>query len=96
MYTPMSIYLDPACKVKDKEQQRYFFHIEQYDIDELKRRYPKYAQDIDAAHSQNTFDESLDVVNVVTLQYKKTITVEKIFIEDQDSGISKVSIRRVG
>lgn len=86
---PMSIYLDPACKVKDKEQQRYFFHIEQYDIDELKRRYPKYAQDIDAAHSQNTFDESLDVVNVVTLQYKKTITVEKIFIEDQDSGISK-------
>lgn len=85
---PNNVFLDPACRVKDKEMQRYFFHIEEYDINELKRRYPRYANDIDAAHC-NTHEKTLDTVNVVTVQYKKTITVEKIFIEDGDSGIAK-------
>lgn len=86
--SPHNIYLDPACRMKDKEEMRYFFHTEQYDVDELKRRYPKYAKDIDAAQS-NTHDRALDVVNVTTVQYKKVITIEKVFLEDQETGMAK-------
>lgn len=85
---PTCIFLDPACRVKDKEEMRYFFHVEQYDIEDLKRRYPMYATEIAAAES-NSIDKTLDIVDVVTLQYKKNITVEKIFIEDQDTGMAK-------
>lgn len=86
--SPRNIYLDPACRNKDKEQMRHFFHVERYDIDELKRRYPKYAEEINPSHSDGS-DPDLNVIDVVTVQYKKIITIEKIFIEDQDTGVAK-------
>lgn len=86
--SPKNIYLDPACRDKDKETMRYLFHVESYDIDELKRRYPKYRDEIEASQS-NTHDKSIDIIDVVTVQYKKDVTIEKIFIEDQDTGVAK-------
>ena len=86
--SPLNVYFDPATRTKDMSDMRHMFEVSYYDVDELKRRYPKYKNQIVEAE-KDVLNEALGLVEVVTLQYKKIILVEKVFIEDQDTGLAK-------
>lgn len=84
---PMDIYFDPNSRQKNKSDLRYMFHEMRYDTAELKRMYPKYADMIQSQIDSKRLEASNTTVAYI-LQYKRTITVEKVFIQDEDSGIS--------
>ena len=86
--TPMNVYFDPAARKRDKTDMRWLFHQEYYDIYELKERYPKYAAKIQEKMDEKR-PETHDLVQVVTVQYRRKIEFDKVFIEDRDGGNSQ-------
>lgn len=82
------IFIDPNTRQKDKSDMRYMFHVIRYDTDELKRQYPKYANMIQSAVDEKRI-AATDTTRVIILQYKRYITLEKIFVQDEDAGISQ-------
>lgn len=86
--SPMNIFFDPASRTKSKRDMRFMFHVEKWDMHELKRKYPRYAKQIEAAENLER-PHATELVDVVILQYRKNIEIEKVFIEDQDTGICK-------
>ena len=81
----MNVYLDPASRQRDKSDMRYMFHEDWVDLNELKRRYPKYKSKMrEGVEDNNPYATNRG--HVITMQYRKTIPVDKVFIEDRDSG----------
>ena len=87
--SPFDLYFDPATRTKSKKDMRFMFDVSKYDVKELKRKYPKWADQIEAAKSAASLPETEDLVDVVTLQYRNNIEIEKVFIEDQNTGSCK-------
>lgn len=81
------IYLDPAGRAPDLSDIRYFFHEEHYDINQLRKRYPKFAREITASMPDDRINGA-DVCRIITMQFKETYEVEKAYFEDADSGLS--------
>ncbi|HNX37634.1 MAG TPA: hypothetical protein PL124_10130 [Candidatus Cloacimonadota bacterium] len=86
--SPMNIYFDPATRKRDKSDARHIFHLEYYDLAEMRRRYPKYAHLIPETEDPKRM-EATGLTRVLTVQYKKTITVDKVYIQDRESGASQ-------
>lgn len=86
--SPMHIYFDPGSRTKSKRDMRFMFHVEKWDIDELKRQYPRYAKQIESVETKDR-PEAIGLVDVVILQYRKNIEIEKVFVEDQNTGSCK-------
>lgn len=81
----MNVYLDPASRQRDKSDMRYLFHEDYVDIYELRRRYPKYRDKINEYIDQKNPEVS-NRAKIITLQYRKTVELDKVFLEDRDSG----------
>lgn len=82
---PEKICIDPATTDRYKSDMRYLFHEEYYDTATLRMRFPKYAnQIIETANAINP--NATHLTRLVTLQYKKTVRSQKIFITDTATG----------
>ncbi|HPS39874.1 MAG TPA: hypothetical protein PL124_10710 [Candidatus Cloacimonadota bacterium] len=87
--SPMNVYLDPATRKPDFSDCRYLFHEEYYDLAEMKRRNPRYASKLVECIDEARPDAT-GLMRAITVQYKKTVTLTKVYLEDQDSGASEV------
>mgnify|MGYP000894778410 FL=1 len=85
---PQNVSWDPSTRKPDMSDCRYIFHVDWYDIEMFRELYPKHSQEMIPSTSSDRA-EANDLLEVVTLQYKKTITNTKIYIEDAESGTSK-------
>jgi hypothetical protein len=81
----MNVIIDETTRQRDKSDMRYLFHEDYIDLVELRRRYPKYKDKIQESITENNLDAT-GRGHVVTLQYRKTIELEKVYIEDRDTG----------
>jgi len=81
----LNMYVDPATRQRDMSDCRYLFHEDYMDLYQLYKRYPKYRDKL-AETIDNRNPEPTNRVRIVTLQYRRTIDVEKVYIEDRDTG----------
>lgn len=85
---PENVTWDPSTRKPDMSDCRYLFHVDWYDIDLFREKYPQHANNMYPSTSPDRL-EANDLLEVVTLQYKKTITTTKVYIEDAESGTSR-------
>lgn len=85
--SPMDIWFDPNTRKKDKGDMRYFFHELRYDTKELKRLYPQYAEQIQSRVDEMRI-EATDITKVVVIQYKNNVEIRKVYIQDENLGIT--------
>lgn len=84
----MNVWWDEASKLRDKSDIRWLFHEEYVDVKELKRRYPRYSDKIPERSEWNR-GTNTENTPIVTLQYRRVVTKEVVFIEDRDAGQKK-------
>lgn len=81
----MNVFIDPSSRQRDKSDMRYLFHEDYVDIYELRRRYPKYRNKIQEVIDQKN-PEVTNRSRIITLQYRKTVELDKVYIEDRNTG----------
>lgn len=72
------IYLDPNMEQPDKSDMRYLFHVEEYDIDVLKKRYPKF--------EKLFVEKDFKKAQVVLLQYQRIHELDMVTVKDSNTG----------
>ena len=80
------IFLDPAARDPYLNDMRYFFHEEYYDMAKLRKEYPKFYDDINEDIPEDRINAT-DTVKIVTMQFKETNRLKKVYFEDTYSGI---------
>ncbi|MBC8387073.1 MAG: hypothetical protein H8E13_03365 [Actinobacteria bacterium] len=87
------VWLDPGTQKPDKSDKRYLFHREEVDTNKLQKMYPDVAKKIIAMSSEDdeksVRSDEIEKTEFVTMQYKKTITIDKRALVDELRGTVK-------
>lgn len=93
------MYIDPACSRDDLKDRNYTFHVERFTKDDALRIFKDKKQIVEDNITNSSVDEfynygkesSVDeYIYVIIGEYKKIELVEKVIVEDLDTGISDV------
>jgi len=72
----MKMYIDPATHKDDKSDMKHIFHVEKFHWEELSKEYPQYKEELYSKKDYN------GMIEVVTVQYKRTERIDCITVSD--------------